>query len=106
MSKKSEVKAKIDKHGIVTFLNDSDGVTERDWLILLTSVVFFGGIGLGLFVILTGMFFSFDLPPIYIDLIQTMSAPIGVILGGLFAVKGVQTWKDGKKESYNEEDDI
>lgn len=108
---KKVVKAEIDKKGVLTFLEDEDGVTERDWVILLTSSVFFGGIAIGMIVVILGMFFGFTLPPQYIELIKTMDAPIGIILGGLFAVKGVQTWSENrgtKKEEreYIEEDDL
>lgn len=102
---KKVVKAEIDKKGVLTFLEDEDGVTERDWVILLTSTVFFGGIAIGMFVVILGMFFGFTLPPQYIELIKTMDAPIGIILGGLFAVKGVQTWSEGRKPEKKKEDE-
>lgn len=90
--KKKKVKAEIDENGQVYFWkNDSDGFSEKDLMVILTSIVFFGGIGVGLLIIVLGMFLNFELPDKYIELLNVMDAPIGIILGGLFTVKTAQT---------------
>ena len=80
MSKK---KAKIDKHGYVTFLNDEDGVSAKDYLLILSTTVFFGFIVVGLIMVLFGKNITDD----YMKLLDIMDAPLMVIIGSI--VSGV-----------------
>ena len=90
--KKKKLKAEIDENGQVYFWkNDGDGFSEKDLMVILTSVVFFGGTGLGLIVTVMGMFMGFELPDRYVELLDIINNPIAIILGGLFTVKTAQT---------------
>lgn len=109
--RKKKIKAKVDEKGFLTFLEDDDGVSERDYLLLITTTVFFGGIAFGLVFTIIGMFFGFELPAVYIELIKTMDIVVTTIVGGIFAVKATQTYMDKKKsntdsEENNGEDDV
>lgn len=112
MLKKKNIKASVDDDGNLHFWED--GVNERDWLILLTSIVFFGGIFIGLILTIVGMFMGFELPDKYLQLIEAMDVVIVTIVGGLFTVKATQTIanrKTNKDDSsdvnnHNEGDDI
>lgn len=102
---KKKVKATIDENGVLEFIKD--GVDEREYLILITSSVFFGGVALGLIVTLIGMFVGYELPSRYLELIGTMDIPLSVILGGIFTVKTAQVIskkKENKKEESSNED--
>ena len=99
---KKKVKAEIDKDGKLTFLTDEDGVSERDYLILITSIVFFGGIAIGLFTTLLGMFMGFELPDKYIQLVEAMDTVIITIVGGLFTVKATQTLVNRKPNNNSD----
>lgn len=107
---KKKIKAEIDDKGFLTFLQDSDGVSERDYLLLITTSVFFGGIAFGLIFTIVGMFFGFELPSVYIELIKTMDIVVTTIVGGIFAVKATQSFIDNKNnkesEESNREDDL
>lgn len=102
--RKKKVKVEVDEKGFLTFLKDKDGVSERDYLLLVTSSVFFGGIAIGLIVTIVGMFFGFELPDVYIELIKTMDIVVTTIVGGIFAVKATQTYMDKKNRNYDDEE--
>lgn len=105
MARKKKMKVELDDKGnILSFVED--GVDEREYLIIITSFVFFGGVALGLLITLIGMFIGYDLPPQYLELIGVMSSPLMVILGGIFTVKTAQVITDKKKESKKEESDV
>ena len=89
MFKKKNIKASVDDDGNLHFWED--GINERDWLVLLTSAVFFGSIFIGVTISILSMFMDIELPPVYIELIKTMDIPITTIVGGIFANKVAQT---------------
>lgn len=103
---KKNVKAKIDDKGRVTFLTDEDGVSEKDYLIILTSLIFFGGIGVGLIYSLIGTIFGLELPDKYIELIKVMDIPLGIILGGVFTVKTAQTIVSRRTDGNSENETV
>lgn len=103
--KKSKIKAKVNDEGFLTFLKDDDGVSERDYLLLITTSVFFGGIAIGLIFTIVGMFFGFELPQIYIELIKSMDIVVTTIVGGIFAVKATQAYIDNKEYKNKENED-
>lgn len=112
MSKKSKIQGEIDENGRVVFWkNDKDGLTAQDSVVIASGIVFFGGIAIGLFITILGMFTGHELPDKFIDLIKTMDLTMSVVLGGLFAHKTAQSYfeRDNKKEKKQdtfEGDDI
>lgn len=103
--KKKKIKAEIDENGRIYFWkNDSDGFSQQDLMIILTSIVFFGGIGIGLVITGMGMFLGFELPDKYIDLIRVLDLPVTTIIGGLFAGKIATTVVNRKSNNNTEQE--
>ena len=101
--KRKKIKAEIDENGRVYFWkNDSDGFSQQDLIIILMSMVLFGGIGIGLFVVILGMFLGFELSPTYIELIKVLDLPFMTVIGGIFTVKTASTIVNRKSDGVNE----
>lgn len=98
--KKKRVKAEIDSKGRIYFWkNDEDGLSQQDFIVILMSIVLFGGIGIGLIAILLGM----TLPASYIELIKVLDIPFATVIGGIFTVKTTDAIVNRNKKK--EEDD-
>ena len=78
------------------FLNDKDGLSMKDYLMLVSSIVFFLFITIGLVLVL----FEHTLDPVYLDLLDTVSPVIMTIVGGVFGVQAVETFR--RKEEKEE----
>ena len=90
--RKKKLKAEIDDDGRIYFWkNDADGFSQQDFIIILMSTVLFGGIGLGLVVVILGMFLGFELSSTYIDLIRVLDIPFATVIAGIFTVKTAST---------------
>ena len=101
--KRKKIKAEIDENGRVYFWkNDSDGFSQQDLIIILMSMVLFGGIGIGLFVVILGMFLGFELSSTYIELIKVLDLPFMTVVGGIFTVKTASTIVNRKSDDINE----
>lgn len=82
------------------FLNDRDGMTAKDFLLLLSSTVFF------LFVII-GLIRTLLNKPIdnnYISLLQMISPVLMTVVGGVFGVQAVDTFANRKEKSNDNEE--
>ena len=75
------------------FLNDKDGLSMKDYLMLISSIVFFLFITVGLILVLV----EHEVDPMYIDLLDTLSPVIMTITGGVFGVTAVETFKRREK---------
>lgn len=98
-------KAKIDKNGYVTFLNDEDGFSAKDYLLIISTVVFFGFIVIGLIMILMGL----PIHENYIDLLNMVDSPLMVIVGGIFSINVTEKIVSSKNKrqddvNYDEEE--
>lgn len=91
----SKKKAKIDKDGYIHFLNDKDGISARDYLLIISTVVFFGFITVGLVLLLLNK----SIDPMYIELLGMVDAPLMTIVAGIMSINGVQIYADSKKSS-------
>lgn len=103
--RKKKIKAEIDDQGRVYFWkNDKDGLSQQDFIIVLMSIALFGGIIIGLLVTIIGMFFGFDLPETYINLIRVLDIPFATVIAGIFTVKTASTIvnKESKQEPEKE----
>lgn len=100
--KRKKIKAEIDENGRVYFWkNDSDGFSQQDFIIILMSSTLFFGIGIGLFVVILGMFLGFELSPTYIELIKVLDLPFMTVIGGIFTVKTASTIVNRKSDGIN-----
>lgn len=83
-----------------TFLTDADGISMKDWLMLLSSTVFFLFITIGLIMSLFGN----SIDPVYLDLLDTVSPVIITITSGVFGVNAVETFVNRKRDKkYKDE---
>lgn len=69
-----------------TFLNDSDGMTQRDYLLLISTSVFFLFIAVGLSILLTGR----SLDEMYLRLVDIVTPVIMTIVASVFTIEGVE----------------
>jgi hypothetical protein len=74
------------KQKIKTFL--SDGLSERDFLLIISAGVFFLFVTVGLIMVL----FNQQIDPLYLSLLDMVSPVIMVIVGGLFGVNIAETF--------------
>jgi len=72
-----------------TFLNDKDGVSEKDYLLLAATTVFFLFVVIGLVLVLTGR----PIDPMYISLLEMVAPVLMTITGGVFGVRAVQEFR-------------
>ena len=103
MSKKR--KAKIDRDGYVTFLNDEDGLSSKDYLLLLSTGIFFLFVSIGLVLVL----FNQELSPMYLQLLEITTPTVITVVGGTMGVQAVESFnsrKNKRKEEIEEEEDI
>jgi uncharacterized membrane protein YqjE len=84
-----------------TFLNDSDGLNRRDFLLIVSSLVFFGFVLVGLILILL----NHQIDDKYIELLGMVSPVVMTIVAGLFGVQAVQEFRNKPSRSYRDEDD-
>lgn len=85
-----------------TFLNDSDGMTQRDYLLLISTSVFFLFIAVGLTMLLIGR----PLDEMYLRLVDIVTPLIMTIVASVFAIEGVEKVTDGitSRKNKTEED--
>ncbi|ASJ55542.1 hypothetical protein BP422_19525 [Brevibacillus formosus] len=81
-----------------TFLNDRDGVSEKDYLLLIASTVFFLFIAIGLILSLLGKPVSSG----YLALLDMMAPVLMTVAGGVFGVRAVQEYR--KPQRYSDQD--
>lgn len=72
-----------------TFLNDKDGVSERDYLLLASTTVFFLFVAVGLVLVLMGR----TLDAMYVTLLDMVAPVLMTITGGVFGVRAVQEYR-------------
>jgi hypothetical protein len=81
---------------IKTFLSDDDGISQKDFLLVITVVVFFGLIVFGTVEWVRGKDISGLL-----SLIESMSGVTITVVGGIMGVNAVQTYYQGKQQAVN-----
>lgn len=97
-------KAKIDDKGYVTFLNDEDGLSSKDYLLILSTGVFFLFVSIGLIMLL----FNRELSDMYLQLLDICTPAVITVVGGTMGVQAVESFNNRKKkdEITDEGDDI
>lgn len=71
------------------FLNDKDGVSEKDYLLVVSTTVFFLFVVLGLILVLLGK----KIDSQYIDLLEMACPVLMTVAGGVFGVRAVQEYR-------------
>lgn len=75
-----------------TFLNDVDGVSARDYLLVLSTLVFFGFISLGLIKVLVGK----EISESYLSLLDLMTPTIVTIIGSVMSVHAFESFNSSR----------
>lgn len=78
------------------FLNDRDGVSQRDFLLVISAGVFFLFVSVGLIMILLGR----TIDSMYLELLGTVSPVVIAITTGIF---GIQITQEIKKKNNTSE---
>ncbi|QHZ58582.1 hypothetical protein M655_024735 [Brevibacillus sp. NSP2.1] len=82
-----------------TFLNDKDGVSEKDYLLLVSTTVFFLFVAIGLVLVLMGR----PVDGMYVTLLDMVAPVLMTITGGVFGVRAVQEFRKKKSDTAEEE---
>ena len=94
-------RAKIDDQGYVTFLNDKDGLSAKDYLLLISTVIFFIFISVGLIMVLVGR----KIDEMYLSLLEMVVPVVMTVVGGVMGVQAVETFSNRNKKEENESED-
>lgn len=88
------------------FLNDSDGLSQRDFLLLISAFMFFTFVFIGLVMELfrTLGLVNESITSVYLQLLDMVSPVVMTIVGGVFGVTAVEKFTD-KKNDKNDEGD-
>lgn len=84
-----------------SFLNDKDGVSSKDFLLLVSTTVFFVFIVIGLILVLLGKKIDDD----YISLLDMVAPVLMTVAGGVFGVQAVQEFKKPRTEEVKLDDE-
>lgn len=95
-------KAKVDKDGYVTFLNDDDGLSAKDYLLLISTSLFFLFIMIGLILVLFGK----AIDTMYLSLLDMVVPVVMTVVGGVMGVQAVETFTNRHKPEESEDDVI
>lgn len=82
-----------------TFLNDKDGVSEKDYLLVVSTTVFFLFVAIGLVLVLIGR----PIDAMYLSLLEMVAPVLMTITGGVFGVRAVQEYRKGSRKKDEEE---
>jgi hypothetical protein len=82
-----------------TFITDDDGMTARDWLIVVSTAVYFTFLAIGL----TMLLFGRPLDPMYLALLDSTMPVVITVVGGVMGVQAVETFKRPAKQVRVEE---
>lgn len=98
-------RARIDKDGYLTFLNDADGISAKDYLLIVSTGVFFVALTVGFIFVLMGRALGGE----YFALLSAAAPVVITVVGGVMGVQGVEMFVNrdkGEKENPKEEDDV
>lgn len=77
------------------FLNDYDGLSAKDYLLLISTGVFFTFIVIGLITLL----FDRQIDEMYIELLEMITVPLSTIVVGVMGVNGVEIYTNKRYEA-------
>lgn len=84
------------------FWNDIDGISARDYLLLISTGVFFLFVAIGLIVVL----FQISLAKMYLSLLEMVSPVVMTIVAGVFSVQAVESFTKGKNKKKRKKEKI
>lgn len=96
--------AKKRKSPYMTFLTDSDGMTGKDYLLVISTGVFFLFVSAGLVAVMFGYSFG----GMYLDLLQMTVPVVMTVVGGVMGVQAVESFRkplENNDEETSEGDD-
>lgn len=76
------------------FLNDRDGLSDKDYLLIISTTVFFLFVVVGLVLVLV----NHKIDEMYLSLLDMVSPVVMTIVGGVFGYKSVEKFSDSYKE--------
>ena len=82
-----------------TFWNDRDGLSEKDYLLITATTVFFLFVVIGLTLVLLGK----PIDQMYISLLDMVAPVLMTITGGVFGVRAVQEFRRQREDSNDPE---
>lgn len=71
------------------FLNDRDGLSSKDYLMLISTTVFFSFVVIGLVLVLFGK----EIDDAYFSLLDSVAPVVMTVVGGTFGVQAVQEFR-------------
>ena len=77
----------------VTFVNDADGLSAKDYLLIISTGVFFVALAVG-FVMLA---FGLELSSEWFGLLEAASPVVITVVAGVMGTQAVQTWADRRQ---------
>lgn len=88
--------------GLKVFWSDRDGLSEKDYLLLVSTGVFFLFVVVGLVLVLIGR----KIDPQYIALLDMVAPVLMTVAGGIFGVRAVQEFRKPRSpdRSYSTQD--
>ncbi|MED1851815.1 hypothetical protein P4V33_09135 [Brevibacillus borstelensis] len=93
---------KSEVFGLKVFWSDRDGLSEKDYLLLVSTGVFFLFVVVGLVLVLIGR----KIDPQYIALLDMVAPVLMTVAGGIFGVRAVQEFRKPRSSdrSYSTQD--
>jgi hypothetical protein len=76
-----------------TFLNDKDGLSAKDYLLLISTTIFFLFVSVGLIMIL----FQQEVDPMYLSLLDMVSPVVMMIVGSVFGINAVEAFTSNRR---------
>ena len=88
-----------------TFLNDEDGLSAKDYLLIVSTSIFFLFVTIGLLLVLFGK----QIDGMYLSLLDMIVPVLMTVVGGVMGVQAVESFSNRKSNTTNSnksEDDI
>ncbi len=85
-----------------TFLNDDDGLSAKDYLLIVSTSIFFLFISIGLILVLTDK----EIDRMYLSLLEMVVPVVMTVVGGVMGVQAVESFANRKKTEDQKEEVI
>ena len=82
------------KPAVVTFINDKDGLSAKDFLLIASIVVFFGALTVGFVAVLLGRALGDE----YFSLLSAAAPVVMVVVTGVMGVQGVEIFANRNQQ--------
>jgi hypothetical protein len=85
-----------------TFVTDEDGLSAKDYLLIISTSIFFLFITIGLVMVL----FQKEFDDMYLSLLEMVVPVVMTVVGGVMGVQAVETFSNRKREEPKQDDYI